>query len=142
MSGTGNRGETGFTLIEALVAVALTGMVAALMFPNLERGLARLSLRMTTATLTAELHAARAAAVRAGAPVSFEVAANGRTYAWTGGPVIEALAPVRLAMIRQDPIHFYADGSTSGGAIAARSGGRTVEVDVDPATGAIVRTGA
>jgi general secretion pathway protein H len=142
MSGTGSRRDAGFTLVEALVAVALSGMIAALMFPNLERGLARLSLRMTTATLTAELHAARAAAVRAGAPVSFEIAASGRTYAWTGGPAIEASAPVRLAMIRQDPIVFYADGTTSGGAIAARSGGRAVEIDVDPATGAIVRTGA
>jgi len=142
MSAIGRDGEAGFTLIEAVTAVALTGLIAALIFPNLEHSLSGLSLRLTTATLGAELHAAHAAAIRTGAPVSFTVATDGRSYGWTGGPVVVASGSGRLESGGGSAILFYPDGSTNGGTVVARSGARSVRLTIEPGAGAISRTGA
>jgi len=65
MSAAGNR-DAGFTLLEALVVVAIVGMVAAIIAPNMATSLSLLSLRQSASVLQADLRTARATALRTG----------------------------------------------------------------------------
>ena len=145
MSATGDRGrrsDAGTTLIEALVVVAITGLVSLLMFPSLQRTLGLLSLRQTAGVLASNLQVARAEAIRSGRPMAVAVAADGRSYDWSAGPPAAAPSDVRLAAQGGRPIVFYADSSSSGGAIIVEGHGRRIIVVVDPAAGTVSRSGA
>jgi type IV fimbrial biogenesis protein FimT len=63
------RHDSGFTLLEALVVVAIVGMVAAIIAPNIATSLDLLSLRQSAAVLQADLRTARATSMRTGSRV-------------------------------------------------------------------------
>ncbi len=131
MSATGRRGEAGATLMEMLVVVGILGLVTALVFPAWISPLRRIQLYEARSALVSNLRLARALSVRSGEPVSFAPAEDGRGYGW-GTTRVYAPAPVSIV---GDPITFYADGSSSGGAVTLVERERTVSVAVDPATG-------
>ncbi len=139
MSATGSRTQAGFTLLEALVVVTITAMAGAIMFPRVDRALRILALRETAAGLTADLRIARAQAIRAGAPVQFAVAADGRSYAWTGARA--RAAPSAILLSSSGPVTFFGDGSASGSTLTAAAGNRAARITVDPATGAAAAAG-
>ncbi len=134
--------DAGTTLIEALVVVAITGMIAALMFPSLQRMLGVLSLRQTASVLASNLQVARAQAIRSGSAVIVSIAPDGRSYASNAGPSAAAPADVRLVARGGRSIVFYGDSSTTGGQIIVEGEGRRILVGVDPASGAVSRSGA
>jgi general secretion pathway protein H len=122
------------TLLEALVVVAITALVGALEFPNLERALAMFSLRETASALTADLREARADALREDQDVTFTFTPDGRGYVWSEGA---RTLPQVVSVQQSATIRFFADGSASGGAIKLASGGRVVPISVDSATGTV-----
>jgi general secretion pathway protein H len=146
MSATGSqtrrRADRGFTLIEAVVVVGITGLVSALLFPNMQRMLGVLALRQTACVLASNLQLARAGAIRTGAPVAVSIAPDGRSYSWNASAWAAAPLDVRLASGGGRPIVFYADASTTGGVIVVEGEGRRILVGVDPFTGAVTRAGA
>ena len=128
--------DSGATLMETLVVVALTAMAATILFPRVERGYAAVSLHEGTAVLMADLRTAHATAIRTAARVTFSVGDDGRTYAWTPG-----FAKVTPSGVNITPagaaIAFFPDGSTTGGALMLSSGASRVVVAVDPSTAAV-----
>jgi general secretion pathway protein H len=149
MSGTGDiaavsRADAGETLIEALVVVAILGMVAAIGFPEMRRQLATLAQHQTVATVAARLRGARAEALRRDAPVVFAITRDGTGFATTGGRVDRTPEGVVLAVspARAGSLVFYGDGSSSGGSVWVGAGRRTTRVDVTAGTGVVAVGGA
>lgn len=125
------------TLIEALVVVAIAAMISAIGWPSLRSAAEGGRFNAASAALVADLRDARAAAIRSGAPVSFELAPDGRGYAWSGAAAREVGGGARITGASGDPLQFYADGSTSGGAIAIAAGRRGQRAVIDRVTGAV-----
>ncbi len=144
MSGTGEArptlpAQSGTTLIEALVVVAITTMTALIGFPAMRQGLLTLARQQTVSVVAARLRQARAEALRTDGPVLFAVAADGRTYGTSDGPAAATPTDVTLATsgAAGGRIIFYGDGSSSGGVIWIRAARRAVAVAVTPLSGAI-----
>ncbi|HEX4182675.1 MAG TPA: hypothetical protein VHY34_05410 [Caulobacteraceae bacterium] len=142
MSETGDDGsrlspEAGTTLIEALVVVAITTMVAIIGFPRLQQGLVTLSQRLTVATVAARLREARADAMRRDGPVVFTVAADGKAFGASDGPAATTPPAVRLKADGGRRIAFYGDGSSSGGVIWVSAARQAIAVTVAPRGGGV-----
>ena len=84
MSAAGDR-ESGMTLLEALVVVALLGLVSTLVFPSLEKAKQAFSLRASASAVVANMRMARAQSVRGGGTVAFAIASGGNAYRWADG---------------------------------------------------------
>ncbi|QGP80477.1 GspH/FimT family pseudopilin [Sphingobium sp. CAP-1] len=128
------------SLIEALITVAISGLIAMLAFPAMDR--AWDSSRQTGAAtlLTANLRIARAQAVRSGTPVALTVAPDGRRYA-IGGTIVDLPDPL---VLRLRPAHltFYPDGSATTAQLALAGPRATQRLRVLPVTGLVVPEGA
>ena len=144
MSETGERphqlsSQSGTTLIEALVVVAITTMIALIGFPRLQQGVLILSQRQTVSIVAAQLRQSRAEALLHDHPVVFAVAADGRAFG-APGRAATATPPGVSLTARQSAgarIVFYGDGSSSGGEIWIRAAGRAMGVAVAPPGGAV-----
>jgi len=134
--------DSGTTLIETLVVVAITALVALVGAPQMRQGMLTLSQRQAVAVVAARLRLARAQALREDAPVAFAVAPGGGAYGVVGAvatptpPGVTVSIP-RGAAAANGRIMFYGDGSASGGAVAVSAGRRTLQVLVSPIAGAV-----
>jgi general secretion pathway protein H len=135
MSATGNKNQAGFTLLEMLVVVGIMGLIAALVFPAWISPVRRAQIYEARAALAANLGLARAASVRGNQTVTLELADDGSGYFWesTGAHLP---APVSIEG-QPRSVTFYADGSSTGGALTLKEKERAVTVTVDPATGLV-----
>ena len=114
--------RNGFTLIEALVVLAVVGLVSALNYPMVDRSIGTLQERQARAQVLGALSGARDEAIRTAAPVDLGAMPGNRGLVWAShsAPIGEGLS-VRLSTA---PIRFYPDGSASAGQVEldARSG--------------------
>jgi general secretion pathway protein H len=138
MSATGEvrASEAGFTLLEAMVALAIFGLISGLAFPALFQGVAGAAFDQAASGLRADLAMARAQALRTGAPVELVVDAAGRGYGWTPGPQRELIADVALAPAGAR-VRFYPDGSSSGGVLSLQAARRAAQFSVGPVLGEV-----
>lgn len=83
-TGEGNRTDAGATLLEMLVVLAVLGLALGVGFPRLRGVYEALDAQAARTALAADLRSARARAVREDRPVVFEVAPDGREFAWDG----------------------------------------------------------
>lgn len=114
----------GFTLIEMLVVLAITALVAALGWPAAERAIAAAEFRGRAAQGAALLAETRARAIARHETVRFQPG--------------DAIAQARWTL-PQGGLAFFADGSASGGEAVLAARGRRARFAVDAATGAIRR---
>ncbi len=137
--------QAGFTLIEMLVVMAITALVALIGFPQMQQALLSLSQRQAVAVVAARLRLARAQALRADGPVAFAVAPDGAAYGVIGGVATPAppgvTVRIQQAAAANGRIIFYGDGSASGGAVAISAGRRTLRVMVTAGAGAVAVQG-
>jgi general secretion pathway protein H len=140
-------GQTGFTLLEMVCAIALIAIIAAILLPIAPRHTSRARLQayaLETATL---LKSDRNAAIRAGADVSTLVDAPSRairsgatsqTIRIPDDVRFDALLP-RTCQQRAvlSTISFFADGMSCGGTIALARLDMTYEIRVNWLTGRI-----
>jgi general secretion pathway protein H len=126
------------TLLEALVVVAISVIVAMLAFPGIERALDILSLREASGALAANLQVARGDALKTGRDLTFTIGGDGKSYGWDEGETRRVPGAIELRMSKGSSIIFYADGATSGGTVTASADGRQTSITVDQATGAVL----
>ena len=140
MSATGSetegwRSEAGATLIEMLVVLGILGLITALVFPAWTSPVRRVQLYEARAALVAHLRTARADSMRGDGSVTLELADDGRGYGWEQS---RAALPSGVEIDGQPKaVTFFADGSSSGGALKVTDGRRSLTVEVDPASGLV-----
>jgi prepilin-type N-terminal cleavage/methylation domain-containing protein len=128
------RASDGFTLIEALVALAISALIAGIAFPSVERALAFWRFSEAANATQAGLEGARAAALQGGQPVRFSVASDRRSYVSGDQPAVALSGEMRFASA-PDTIVFFADGTASGGRLRLVGAGRQRWFTISPGTG-------
>lgn len=126
------------SLLEALVTLAIVGLIGTLAYPRLEQASHVAVLRQTVTVLVQDLRRARALAVRSGDAAVLTLAPGGRGYLLPDQslrPLPEGLA-LQAAGAASPGIRFFPDGSASGGRVTVTGSGGLLAVAVDPTTGA------
>jgi prepilin-type N-terminal cleavage/methylation domain-containing protein len=129
--------QSGFTLLEILVVMGMTALIAMIVAPNIEHSLGLMQLRETVGALQANLRVMRSDALRSDQPVTFSLSADGNSYGWSEGETRRLPAQMVLRLAGSQTIRFYGDGTSTGGTIVASSGSRKIPIVVDAATGAV-----
>jgi prepilin-type N-terminal cleavage/methylation domain-containing protein len=130
-------GDAGFTLLEMLVVLAITALIAGIGFPRMQGQIAAQEWRTGVASVAALLRTARAQALRSGAVTTVSVAPDGhRLHLGDAEPVV---LPASVVVKSPRPLAFFGDGSSRGGEIAVRGAGRSVRIRVAPATGLLTQ---
>jgi general secretion pathway protein H len=132
MSGAGRH--SGFTLLETLIVVAITALIATIVVPNLVGSLQVLDLQQTTRLLEADLRVARATALRTGQKVDLEATNHGREYDWIGG---SRFLPEGITLTMSNPYVVYPDGSVQNASITLTARHRSYAINVDPVNGSV-----
>lgn len=143
MSATGDLGNrqnpntSGFTLLEMLVVLAILSLIAGIIFPSVEKAMRRQTFVESAKRVELGLRAARALAIRSGAPVRFTVSRD--RHALSYGEVTERLPDTTTVTLTSREITFFADGSAVGGVVAIADRTRSLQLSVRTAVGAIER---
>jgi len=149
-AGTQLRNQSGFSLLELLVTLALVGLVVVLSLPGLSHGRGGAGLSSDARLLAARLRAAREMALvtRSTTHVNIDITNRG-----IGGIGVRAedrftsanRVTVTTARGKADrgtaDIIFAPDGSSSGGEVTLESGSLERRVRVEWLTGAVVISG-
>lgn len=120
----------GFTLLEMLIVLAILGLAMGITAGFVVRPNTEATLANATARVEAELRLARMRAMSESRPV--RVTLNGDGFALDG-----LRLPATLSMAGPTVIVFAPDGSTTGGAVLVRVGGREARIQVDWLTGRV-----
>jgi len=113
-------GEAGFTLIELLAVLVLAGLAMALVPPLLDKGGDRARLDHDRRIILDLLRQARSDAIVSGRTIAFRVDAPHRRYGVekTDKTLEDGVElTVETPLAHPGEIHFFADGSASGGEI-------------------------
>lgn len=107
----------GFTILEAMVSLAITALILSVSVVAISRGSPRLEQQGAMVELLAEARAARRQAIKSGAPVHYA------STAVACGSEIPA------------EITFFSDGSALGDDICIVNDNRTTRIELDELTG-------
>jgi prepilin-type N-terminal cleavage/methylation domain-containing protein len=130
------RLDQGFTLIEMLVVLAISGLISTLAYPAVERALDQRRFRGSLIAVLADLNATRATAVRSGTIVRFAVDPARGEFVGSGRARSRLETGIAIAA-PSSPILFFKDGSSSGGSVSLKNSKLDVSVLIDATTGKI-----
>jgi prepilin-type N-terminal cleavage/methylation domain-containing protein len=139
MSATGSAAPAdaaGFTLIEMLVVLAISALVAGLVFPAVERIAGRAALVAARALVAAELAEARADALRFGRPVRVSVARDGQGLLIADGELVALPRGINLQAVPA-VLGFYPDGSATGGRLLLTGDALVTALELDARQGGV-----
>jgi len=136
MSAIGNHGQSGFTLLEMLVALAIMALITGIAFPALQTRVGTGGQAAVRSDIALALAKARADAIGRAVPVRLTLGQGGGIEASSGAPAL--IVPQGVALVWPDKgFTFYPDGSARGGAGEIRSRGAAIGFRVDNGTGRI-----
>ena len=139
--------ETGVSLLELLVVLAILALVAGMVLPTFGNGVPTSELRSAARQLAAGLRAARSEALAKKRETFLTVDIEGRRFK-IDREAREYALPSRVALKlftaqndivneKVGAIRFFPDGGSNGGRITVAAGERKYEVDVDWLTGRV-----
>jgi general secretion pathway protein H len=141
------RAESGFTLIELVVVLALAALLLAFVAPRMMGSHGSASLEGAARQMAAALRDTRSEAIRRNRSQAFAIDAEAPSYrsAVSSRPVMLPQATSLVLYTTTDEqvdeasgaIRFFPDGSSTGGGIRLRRGGAAVEIRVDWLTGRV-----
>lgn len=130
--------DGGFTLLEMLVVLAITGLIAGLLYPQIEAASFAVRQRLAREQLAAGAEGARAMALRSGTTATLSADEGGRALLIAGAGArritLDPAGRIRLA-VRPAGIVFHPDGSTTGGEMMLGTGRDAARFAIDPANG-------
>jgi general secretion pathway protein H len=138
--------ESGFTLLELVVVVAILGLVFAIVPVSFRGAIAQAELAAAARDVAASLRRARTEAIarQRETPVEFDLDArryagvDGRVRAFPDGATVSLYtAEVEALSQRAAAIRFFPDGGASGGRVTLARAGRTYFVEVEWLTGRV-----
>jgi general secretion pathway protein H len=138
--------ESGFTLIEVIVTLAILGLSFALIAGYRPPSSGTLGLRGTAAELAAGLRVARSEAIVNNRSVAFQIDLAGHRYQIGDAAPRPLSGELKIALLTVrgeqrgstiGDIRFNPDGSSTGGRISIGDGLRSIDVGVDWLTGRV-----
>jgi general secretion pathway protein H len=138
------RTSAGFTLLEALMVLAILGLVTALALPSLRRPPDKLRLEAATRTLASALRFSRAEAIARNDDVIVTVHVDRRILESSAGSAIQIDQDISVETIfaaaerrrgAAGAIRFFPDGTSSGGDIILTLNKRRARISVNWLTG-------
>ena len=124
----------GFTLLELLVVLAITGLMISIAMPFTVRTIENAELRADAREVVSDLRQLRQRAIDRQQTIA--VGALSENSWPSGGRAIRHRAQF-VQQGRGRALLFYPDGTSSGGTLRLREGSRSVDVDVAWLSGAI-----
>lgn len=144
------RRRAGFTLVELLVALALVGLMLALVPPSLGRLRDAIQYRDTVRAVLSDLRTARQTALIEGRETRFLVDTVHNRFGLAGKPLQDLSEPLQMratvasiewSQDRQAAIRFLPQGGATGGSVeVVRPNGDGVRITVDWLSAAVSQT--
>ncbi|RIA46320.1 general secretion pathway protein H [Hephaestia caeni] len=131
------RAQAGFTLLEALVILAILALIAGVAFPAVGSALRYQAFADGATRFEASLRGARAQALRRGAAVRFLVSPDRRAFAL--GDAVDRLPDELRGVAPDGGVTFFPDGTATGGEVAVVDRVRERRWRVRATTGEIER---
>ena len=137
MSAIGSAQQNGFTLIEALVVVAIVALISGIGFPSLRSAVRAQEFASGQSNVTLALKETRAAAISGGRPAHFSVVRSGTMVNVDGADRAPLAEANRLVSLQNRSIIFFSDGTSNGGKLTLRNDNRRADYVIYPTTGFI-----
>ena len=142
--------ESGFTLVELLVVLAIAGLMIGLVAPLLAGSYGRAQFRHAARDIATTLSEARSLAITHGRSEPFlAIVDRGEFAAGAGGRLHHLPNGMRMILItttrevvraHEGDIRFFSDGSSTGGGVRLIQGDREYDILVDWFTGRVSAT--
>jgi len=139
--------KNGFTLLEILLVLAISSVLLVFVAPDLYRTISGMSLPKATQELATALRHSQSQAINASVPTSLVLDVKERSYQLSGSEKVYQLpSDLDLTLLTgaglveggsSGTIHFYLDGSSSGGRISLQKGEREQQIHINWLTGEV-----
>jgi general secretion pathway protein H len=133
------NGQSGFTLIEMIVVIAILGLMTTLILSRGWQTSPAVHARAAAQAISGALREARSEAVAGNRSVSFTLDLANHSYQWGKQPAEALPTDLQLSLLTSQDllseqagrIRFDPDGASSGGRVSITGGGQTWMVGVD-----------
>jgi len=119
--------QSGYTLMEVLVVLAIMGLIAAFAVPTAARTIDNVTLQSDARTVVVKLRQLENAAIETQQVVTVS---GSDAVTVSTGDTLSASGSSDVRLVGTNEISFYPDGTSSGGSIAVERGSQTIVVEV------------